>query len=144
MAENRLEIRLDAADVLKAIQGLQGFDGVAQHELSIATEENIVWAHDFIAKYPPASPTSSYVRTGTLGRNWAHEVRQFSGSVRALLANPVIYAPYVQDELAQAKIHRGRWPTVQMLLRAPVKLFEARYKIACQRILRTMESRLPR
>jgi hypothetical protein len=59
--------------------------------------------------------TVPYRRTMTLGRSWNVTVTTSSNTIRGVLANPIgqTYGRYVQDAEKQARIHRGRWPTVQ-------------------------------
>jgi hypothetical protein len=55
--------------------------------------------------------TVPYRRTMLLGRSWHITVKPLKGT----LANPIglSYGRWVQDEARQAKIHKGRWRTVQ-------------------------------
>ena len=64
-------------------------------------------------RYPPPPPNSSYRRTGTLGKSWARNVHRSSDGWLAVIGSRLKYAPYVQDEARQAKIHQGRWQTIQ-------------------------------
>lgn len=139
---NSLEIHIDSSAVAHAIRQLPFFDKVALKWIRHATEDNISWAQGFLAKYPPPPPHSTYIRTTTLGPGWQYEIRSTMGHVRATLANPVEYAPYVQDETRQARIHRGRWPIIQMLLRTPVRLFRMKYEDALRRVSLEMAIRL--
>jgi len=73
----------------------------------------------YMAKYPPAPPRSSYRRTGTLGRKWTIAVpdifkagNELHGKIGILLS----YAPFVQSQRFQARIHRNRWRTDQMAM----------------------------
>lgn len=66
--------------------------------------------------YPPAPPSSSYRRTGTLGRRWSTQVRPIIGSVRGEGYNPTPYYPYVQGE-DQAQVHAGRWTATKEQLK---------------------------
>ena len=135
---NGLEIQIDGREIVEAIRKLPMFDKVVKKWVNWATEINISWAHRFLANYPPPPAGSTYRRTGTLGRTWQSEIRATTSHVRAILANPTVYAPYVQDEDSQAMVHRGRWPTIQMLLRAPVSIFRKRYEEALELVAFTM------
>lgn len=77
-------------------------------------------ANDYIARmqidlnrYPPPPPGSRYKRTGRLGRGWVHRIEGPRGITR--LENVTPYAPWVQGPL-QARIHRGRWETVESVM----------------------------
>ena len=79
-----------------------------------------------LSTYPPPPPSSTYERTGDLGRGWADEgvsvdasgTNQFADQVSVEMRNPVDYAPWVQDPERQAFMHRGRWETTQQALDA--------------------------
>lgn len=64
-----------------------------------------------MADYPPARPSSSYVRTGTLGRRWTTKVNQTSTGLTGVIGNNTYYGPFVQSKQFQAWMHRGRWQT---------------------------------
>jgi len=64
-------------------------------------------------RYPPAPPSSTYRRTGTLGKSWTQKVTGGRGGWLAVIGSFLNYAPYVQDRDRQAQVHRGRWQTVQ-------------------------------
>jgi hypothetical protein len=69
-----------------------------------------------LAAYPPAPSGSRYRRTGALGRGWRTTDRRFvvAGAARSVvLRNPVSYMPVVQGKGQQAKVHKGRWATVE-------------------------------
>lgn len=51
-----------------------------------------------------------YQRSGILGRAWHLEAR---GKERLEVTNTTRYAPYVQLRPTQARIHQGRWQTVE-------------------------------
>lgn len=62
-----------------------------------------------LATYPAAPPSSTYRRTGTLGRAWTIG----RGLMMRSVGNNTTYAPYVQDRAQQAWMHQGRWATAQ-------------------------------
>lgn len=69
-----------------------------------------------LARYPGAVPGSRYRRTGTLGRTWTSSRPTWSASrsgFESRMGNATPYGPFVQDQRRQAKVHRGRWGTVQ-------------------------------
>lgn len=136
-------IRLDYSDVAKAAAKVEGGAKVLFDNVKRATNEALAFAQNFIAKYPSKSSGKRmafqsekqrrwffwalrsgqievpYRRTGTLGKSWTTDVNATSDSIRGVLGNVRSYAQYVQDEELQAQMHKGHWPTVQMLLRAP-------------------------
>ena len=70
-----------------------------------------------MANYPPAIAGSSYRRTGTLGRRWTMVVNQYPGMIATEVGNNTKYAPWVQSDQFQAKVHAGRWKTDVQVLR---------------------------
>ena len=66
-----------------------------------------------MAKYPAARGGSSYRRTGTLGRRWTSVVTESVNGLVGTVGNNTSYGPWVQSEMFQAAVHRGRWQTDQ-------------------------------
>ena len=102
--------------------------------------KSILYAQGQIPAYPPPPPTSTYVRTGTLGRvvtafpgvsggrslgggggggggQPLTRVESIGGGVRGVIGGRLSYMPYVIDEDEQAYMHRGRWWTLQSVIR---------------------------
>lgn len=75
------------------------------------------YVHSQTPAYPAAPIGSTYRRTGTLGRSISTDVKPVGGSVTGIIGTPVEYAPYVIDEDRQAWMHRGRWWTLQSVVR---------------------------
>ncbi len=77
---------------------------------------------DYMAEYPSVRPSSSYVRTGTLGRRWtaatSQSVTVAGNTIRGAVGNKTTYAPLVQSSRFQARVHRGRWRTDAMAINA--------------------------
>lgn len=67
--------------------------------------------------YPPPPPNSRYRRTGTLGRRWTTRPFRSATEVGREVGNKTLpYAPLVQSEELQARVHRGRWLTDAQVL----------------------------
>lgn len=69
-----------------------------------------------LARYPAARPSSSYRRTGDLGRKWTSAQPQWQSNGSAFvgkLGNATPYGPFVQGDPGkrpgQAQVHQGRW-----------------------------------
>lgn len=69
-----------------------------------------------MANYPPQRPNSSYVRTGTLGRRWTTKVTTTGDGLEGRVGNNTEYAPLVQSQRFQMRIHRGLWQTDQQVV----------------------------
>lgn len=156
-----VEIVLDDRELrqFRAALGEQAFGAAATEELRAATVESLTFAERFLAKSPPR-PVSfrakfvsakqrrwffwalrsgaiqvPYRRTGTLGRRWRHLITPAGGGIRGTLTNRTPYAEFVQDEKKQARVHAGRWPTIQMTERGTVaRKFPLIYGRALQRL----------
>lgn len=75
------------------------------------------YIHSQVPGYPPPPSNSTYVRTGTLGRSITTKVETLGGDTVGKIGTNVIYAPYVISEKRQAWMHRGRWWTLQKVVR---------------------------
>lgn len=58
-----------------------------------------------VAKYPPQG-SSSYQRTGTLGRNWRTRLTFKGANLEATVENPTPYAVWVQGPYSMAGPHQ--------------------------------------
>lgn len=169
MAE-ALTLRINDEAIKRFLGAIPGATAIVAEEMERATHNSMATAQDFIANYPP--PPSGwhmrfvserqrryffwalnagiikvpYRRTGTLGRRWRYHVGHVTGSPGfvGVLANPTPYAGYVQDEARQAKGHRGRWPTLQMIRRTPARrmrwFFDHAIELAAARIAASVRS----
>lgn len=85
--------------------------------------------------YPPERSGQTYRRTRTLGRSWSREIQGQGLEMRGIVGSNENMAPYnreVQDYERQARVHRGRWSTVQGVSanreRTVQGMFDARFK----------------
>ena len=73
--------------------------------------------HSQLATYPAPPSGSSYRRTGTLGRSWVTPPpTETPDGLQGEIGNNVTYAPYVQSQERQARVHQGRWPTDEQVI----------------------------
>ena len=90
--------------------------------------EAIEYIHQETPAYPVRPPASTYVRTGTLGRSvhgmrgdaegsLSRVERGLGSDVVGFVGTNIEYAPWVISEDKQAKMHRGRWWTLQGVVR---------------------------
>lgn len=86
-------------------------------ELKKTTDKAVKFVEGEIPPYPSA--TSSYQRTGTLGRTMYSEVREFGSEVVGVIGNNTVYAPWVisSERIGsrgpQAGFHESKWYTLQ-------------------------------
>lgn len=57
-------------------------------------------------------------RSLTLGRSWTRRVFREGDELTGEVGNIRPYAPWVQSEVMQARMHRGRWTTDQAVMEA--------------------------
>lgn len=108
-------------------------DGV-RPALRSATEKAVLYVHGEVPEYPSPPSNSNYRRTGTLGRSITTEVRELGRDTVGVIGTAVVYAPWVISSEAvgnrgpQAGVHRGRWYTLQGVVKKAkdgiVKIYE--------------------
>lgn len=86
----------------------------------------ILFVHSQIPGYPPTPPSSTYKRTGTLGRSVTSlqgsapgalsRVKSFGDQITGIVGSNIKYAKYVISKGDQAKVHIGRWYTLQAIV----------------------------
>lgn len=81
------------------------------------TKQAVSYVLQRVPKYPPPPAGSRYRRTGTLGRSISGKVKRLGSTWRGFVGTKVVYAPYVIDEQFQARVHQGRWYTLQAVVR---------------------------
>lgn len=87
----------------------------------------VTFVHSQIPDYPAPPPLSTYIRTLTLFRTITSfagavadaisRVEPVFGGIRAFVGTILSYAHWVIDEDDQAFMHRGRWWTLQGVVR---------------------------
>lgn len=126
------------------IEGLEGIvdalsqlPDLTQEVLKDASDASLYGMVTPLAAYPPPLTNQRYVRTGQLGRGWRGrpEFRQqraftFVGT----LSNPTPYVAQVQDISSQEDIFKGRWQTIQEVLRRELPRVESQFQAAVERL----------
>ena len=143
MADKTLHITVHGLDEIK--KRIADGDRVTDDELRQGVNRAVLYVHGQIPDYPPQPPTSTYVRSGNLGRENTTDVRPIGGGYSGFIGNNIKYAPWVisDEKLSdgrgpQAAVHRGRWYTLQGVV---LKNQEQIYNIlndAVQNILRRL------
>lgn len=88
-----------------------------------------------MAHYPPQRAPIRYRRTGTLGRRWTTRVTEGADGLVGKVGNNTVYGPFVQSEMFQAAIHRGRWQTDADVLEQETSAIVADFERAIQAAL---------
>lgn len=123
----------------EAISQFRGTEKKLQEGMKLTMDASLLLLHDEIPRYPKASETSSYRRTGSLGRSLGAskggrkigkaDINIVAGRgvhTQGRFGTRLSYAPYVISDDKQAYMHKGRWWTMQTILdRAHGKLVKA-------------------
>ena len=105
-------------DELKTL--VDQFSDLALKAAEPAMRDTMIYLHGQLPEYPPALETSSYKRTGTLGRRFTEAVDVQADAVIGELGTNLNYAPWVVGDSFpgseingvmkyQAQVHVGRW-----------------------------------
>lgn len=111
----QLEITVQS---ISARQVLANTPARIDRALRAAMNDATAYIHRQTSTYPPQRTGSSYRRTDTLKRSWSREVRAEGREIVGTVGSNGDLAPYnrlVQDGTRQARVHRGRWATVQAI-----------------------------
>lgn len=106
--------RIDNLD--KAIAAFEGAAHIIETEVAVAVERINTAAAERLSNEPPELSGQRYVRTHRLSGEWQNQKPRFvvsGSSKRSVLRNETPYARWVQSRDDQAKVHQGRWPTVE-------------------------------
>ena len=94
-----IEVRFNPPDLP---QRMKHYPQKLQQEMERTMKESLIHVQGSVPPYPPARPTSRYIRTGTLGRSIGlggradiYEVRKIGGGYEARLGTNLSYAPAV-------------------------------------------------
>ena len=84
-------------------------------EMEKTTQKAVHYVHGKVPPYSsvPKPIGSTYVRQGTLGKSINTDVKTMGSNVVGTIGSALDYSPYVIDEEKQAGMHRGRWYTLQ-------------------------------
>lgn len=114
------------------LKGLRGKE--IQEMLRKTTDKAVKYVHGQVPEYPEAPEGSRYKRTGTLGRKINTGVREVGSEMQGFIGSPTNYSPWVISSEAvpemnagpQTTVHKGRWYTLQQVVKdslAEVKRF---------------------
>jgi hypothetical protein len=107
-----------------------------------ATNKAVLYVHSTVPKYPAQPEGTRYRRTGTLGREITTEVRSVGSDVVGVIGSPTVYAPWVisAEEIGgigpQAKVHQGRWWTLQGVVERAKEAVVKIYLTSLQELLK--------
>jgi len=122
------------------IPRMQRYPDRLKSEMEKTTTAALAHTQGSVPQYPAARPSSSYVRTGTLGRSIGlggradiYEVRAIGSGYEGKLGTNLEYAPPVIGDGSQTAFFKGRgWWTVATILEKAkpgiMRLYEAMAK----------------
>lgn len=120
----------------RVLAQLAAYPQIAAPQYAAAAEGALLILTADMAQYPTQHSTT-YHRTGTLGRTWYaaqpewhYQADQFQASAR----NPTPYAAFVQGAADQAWMHAGHWRTDQQIMAARRRDIEGRFRTAADTI----------
>lgn len=123
------------------LQALEHYPDLVRPEMEQAAEAALLSLIPPLADYPAAPSSSTYRRTGTLGRTWTTARPEFAPletGFEASIGNATPYGPFVQGD-EQAKMHQGRWKTAQQIAEARRGEIEQYFEKALQRVAQKLE-----
>lgn len=110
-------IRIKGLDALRSKWSSAA--SIIQPALKSGMHEAVLYVHSQVPPYPAPPIGSTYIRTGQLGRSITERVEELSQGVAGYIGTNTIYAPWVISSEAvggrgpQARVHQGRWWTLQ-------------------------------
>lgn len=134
MAETTFEVE----GLQELLAGLEMSPQIIKEEAEKATRASLFLFSSFLKDYPPQPATSSYRRTGTLGRTWATAMPSFTmlgNGFEGKIGNATPYASLVQGDGTQARAHEGRWQTDMQAIEASYDATKEHYEAAARRIV---------
>ncbi len=123
------------------LQALEHYPDLVRPELEQASEAALLSLIPPLADYPAAPSSSTYRRSGTLGRTWTAARPEFaplSSGFEASIGNATPYGPFVQGD-EQAEMHKGRWKTTKQIAEAHRGEIEQYFEKALQRVAQKLE-----
>ena len=117
-----IHVRISGVDELD--RKLAKIKGDIKPEVLRTTKKAVQYLHGQVPGYPPPPPLSTYRRTGTLGRSLTAKATPTGTGAVGRIGTVTSYAPdVISDEAVggrgpQAPVHRGRWYTLQGVVRS--------------------------
>jgi hypothetical protein len=142
MANHEVSVRIIGLDEL--IGRFDSSNPVVRREMKRAMMRAVLGEMERMPAYPPKSDSSTYRRTGLLGRSLTSLVGRApdAGSavegegdtIRGIVGTAVKYAPYVIGP-AQAKAHQGNWWLLEETVQSHKREINAEFIEADERIV---------
>ena len=118
-----MPVNIEVTGLEELTRRFRAFPGRLRKAMGVTMLAAITTLHENVPPYPAPPASSTYRRTGTLGRTLGvsqggqtsgkpdiFQVRTMgSGSLEGIFGTNLKYAPFVIGERSQAKAHKGRW-----------------------------------
>lgn len=131
------------------------FPDAFQRVMHKTMEASLLHLWGSVPEYPEPPGTSTYTRTGTLGRTLGssegggrsggkpdiYEVKQGPGYTEGEFGTNLSYAPYVIGDNEQAWMHRGRWWTIATVAERAKDGIERLFQAAAEEMARWLDGR---
>lgn len=131
--------KIEITNQKEAIKAFEKVLAVSRDEARRVIDEGLLMLIGDVSEYPPPPQGSTYRRTGTLGRKWTTGQAVYierDNLIEGRVGNDTPYGPYVQSKKDQATIHKGRWKTIEDIVRDRQGDFEGLLKDAARNIER--------
>lgn len=125
-----MPIRLNVTVDAKAVQAKLQRGSNLSDSLRTGMKKGVLYVQSQVPGYPAPPAGSTYTRTGTLGRSVTSMQGQAPGALSRVesvgahsigyIGTNIVYAPYVIDENEVAFMHKGRWWTLQNVVKGAV------------------------
>lgn len=120
------------------VRAFAGAPHVIEEEVGKAVETVMDRAASLLAAEPAAPSGSRYIRSHKLSGEWRSNKPRFvvaGNAKRSVLRNDTPYARWVQSRDTQARVHQGRWKTVEDVQEELAPLAEQELEAAGNRAL---------
>ena len=110
---SEITVEIDAAAAIDMLRTMP--DRIDRAMRGAMTDSTVLLLRE-MKQYPAPPDGSTYTRTGTLGKSWSKRIEGRGMEITGIVGSNGSIAPYnryVQDAEYQARIHQGRWTTIQ-------------------------------
>ncbi len=122
-----MTVKITVTGLDAIIKRMRAFPGRLRKSMQTTMEAALLAVQGSVPPYPAPPASSTYRRTGTLGRSLGvtmrgrrsgqasiYQVRTMgSGQIEGVFGTNLKYAPHVIGDGTQAPVHRGRWWTIK-------------------------------
>ena len=135
------------------IQRMQAYPRQLQESVGVTMDAAMLALHENVPPYPPPPETSTYDRTGTLGRSLGsdvgggrsgtpdiYEVREMGSSWEGHFGTNLDYAPYVIGEESQSR-HMQHWWTLKTVADKATDKINRMFGTLAEKLAKFLEGR---